>query len=129
MISGRLKLLGLEPSVKEAAEWCLEVADFYAVPVTVVSGKRSRSEQARLYRNYQQCLASGRFGRTKDCMYPANPPGQSAHEYALAWDSVVEPRLMNWWAQVRRAAGFHVLENDLPHAEAPNWRAYVGLSA
>lgn len=128
MATGSLKLLGLEASVREAAQWCLEVADYYGVPVTVVSGKRSRSEQTRLSNNYQGCLRSGRFGKTADCRYPANPPGESAHEFALAWDSVVSPELMTWWVQVRRAAGFHVLENDLPHAEAPNWRAYVGLS-
>jgi D-alanyl-D-alanine carboxypeptidase-like protein len=129
VIAGRLKVRGLEPSVREAAEWCLAVADHYGVDVTVVSGARNRSEQTRLYNNYQQCLRSGRFGRTKDCLYPANPPGESAHEFRLAWDSSVAPELMSWWTMVRRAAGFHVLENDLPHAEAPNWRAYVGLSA
>lgn len=129
MISGRTKLYGLEASVREAAEWCLDVADHYRVSVTVVSAFRNRREQTRLWNNYQQCLRSGRFGKTADCRYPANPPGESAHEFRLAWDSSVAPELMSWWTMVRRAAGFHVLENDLPHAEAPNWRAYVGLSA
>lgn len=115
--------------MREAAEWCLDVADHYGVSVTVVSGKRSRAEQTRLWTNFQQCLRSGRFGRTKDCQYPANPPGESAHEFGLAWDSSVSPELVSWWTLVRRTAGFTVLENDLPHAEAPNWRAYVGLSA
>lgn len=124
-VEGRAKLSGLERDVRAAAEWCLTYADRYGVTVTVVSGRRSRAEQTRLWRNYQACLASGDFGRTRDCQYPANPPGDSAHEFGLAWDSVVEPHVMPWWVQVRRAAGFHVITGDLPHAEVPNWRAYV----
>jgi hypothetical protein len=125
MAEGRSRLAGLEPDVKAGAEWCLAVADYYGVPVTVVSGKRSSQEQARLYRNYRECVARGEFGRSSRCKYPANPPGESAHEFGLAFDSVVAPELMDWWVRVRRAAGFHVIEGDLPHAEVPNWRAYV----
>ncbi len=125
MAFGTTKLQGLERDVKAAAELCLAYADRFGVSVTVVSGKRSRAEQARLYRNYQQCLASGNFGRTRDCQYPANRPGESAHEFGLAWDSVVSPELMSWWVAVRRAYGFHVIEGDLPHAEVPGWRNYV----
>lgn len=124
-IEGRTKLAGLERDVRAAAEWCLGYAEGFGVRVTVVSGKRNRAEQTRLYRNFQACLASGQFGRTPDCQYPANPPGESAHEYGLAWDSWVEPRYMPWWVAVRRYAGFHVIEGDLPHAEVPGWRNYV----
>jgi len=127
MAAGRLKLAGLEPSVRAAADWALGIADQYRVPVTVVSGFRSRAEQTRLRRNYEQCLASGRFGTGPDCLYPANRPGFSAHEYGLAFDSTVPREFEGWWAYVRQAAGFHVLPDDLPHAEAPNWRDYVRL--
>ena len=125
MATGKLKLGALESDVRAAAEWCCDVADYYSVPVTVVSGKRSFQEQSRLYRNYRQCVESGRFGRTPDCKYPANPPGESAHEYGLAWDSVVPAEYMPWWIHVRELAGFDVLRGDEPHAEVPNWRAYV----
>ena len=127
MAAGRAKLAGLHPQVREAAAWTLDVADYYGVPVTVVSGYRSRTEQLRLRRNYEQCLASGRFGKTPDCKYPANRPGFSAHEYGLAFDSTVAPELWDWWKYVREYAGFHVLPNDLPHAEVPSWRDYVRL--
>lgn len=125
MISGRTKLGGLERDVRASANWCLDVAESFGVPVTVVSGKRSRREQTQLYRNYQACVASGNYRRTRDCQYPANPPGESAHEFGLAWDSVTPPEFMPWWIELRRYAGFHVIAGDEPHAEVPNWRAYV----
>lgn len=118
---------GLEPSVLDAARWAIDTATFYGVPVTVVSGFRTRAEQTRLRRNYEQCVLSGRFGRGPDCRYPANLPGFSAHEYGLAFDSTVPARYQDWWTYVRQIAGFHVLPNDLPHAEVPNWRDYVVL--
>jgi len=125
MIRGRLKLAGLRESVREAASWCLDVAQYYGVPVTVTSGHRTWAEQERLYRNYQQCLASGSYGRTPDCMYPANPPGDSAHNYGLAFDSVVPAWAQEWWTYVRRYAGFDVPPGDVIHAAVPNWRQYV----
>lgn len=125
MASGRLKLLGVHPQVKEAAEWCLAWADYYQVPVAVISGFRSWQAQADLYRNYQRCLASGEFGRTRRCRYPANRPGDSSHNYGLSWDSTIDPRFQSWWDEVRRAVGFEVLSHDQPHAQVPNWRSHV----
>lgn len=126
-VSGRPKLAGLQAPVRDAAEWCLAQADGYGIPVTVVSGFRSTTEQRRLWNNYQQCLRTGRFGLAPDCKYPANRPGFSAHEYGLAWDSTVPPEYMGWWVALRRYAGFHVIEGDLPHAEYPRWRDFVRL--
>jgi len=123
-IEGRLRLSALDPEVRNAAEWALGWADYYQVPVTVTSGFRSWADQERLYTNYQQCLAAGRFGKDEDCMYPANAPGDSAHNYGWAWDSVVPEPYQAWWDYVRRAAGFEVLSNDLIHAQVPNWRQY-----
>jgi hypothetical protein len=125
MAAGRMRLSGLVTPVREAASWCLEVADFYGVPVTVTSGVRSWESQNRLYRNYLQCKAAGNFGKTPDCMFPANPPGQSSHEYGLSWDSVVDSRYQDWWDYVRRYAGFEVLSNDRIHAQVPEWRRYA----
>jgi len=124
-MSGRLKLLGLHPDVKRNAEWALGWADFYGVPVTVTSGFRSWQEQARLRRNYEQCLATGRMGQTPNCRFPANAPGDSAHNFGLAWDSTVPRWAQRWWDHVRALAGFRVPPNDEVHAEVPNWRDFV----
>lgn len=123
MATGRFRLASLDARVRAAAEWCLLVADYYGVPVDVTSGYRSMDEQRRLYDAYVSCL------NTPGCtpQYPANRPGDSAHNWRLAWDSVVDPRYQNWWDSVRRYAGFEVLSNDLIHAQVPNWREIVGI--
>lgn len=123
--SGRLKLNGLNPSVRELADWCLQVAEYYGIPVTVTSGYRSWADQERLWTNYQQCLLTGSYGVTPDCRYPANRPGDSAHNYGLAWDSSVPADWQAAWDYIRRYAGFEVLENDRVHAQVPEWRKYV----
>jgi len=124
-VSGRLKLSGLNRTVREYADWCLAIADYYGIPVTVTSGFRSWADQERLYRNYVQCVETGQYGRTPDCRFPANRPGDSAHNFGLAWDSSVPAGWQEAWNYVRRYAGFEVLENDLVHAQVPNWRQYV----
>ena len=125
MASGKLKLLGLHPDVKEAAEWALGWADYYNVPVTVTSGFRSWQEQAVLRRNFENCVARGDFGKTPRCMFPANKPGDSSHNWGLSWDSVVAIKFLPWWTHVRELAGFEVLPNDIVHAQVRNWRDFV----
>lgn len=125
MAAGRTKLLSLDPSIKAAAEWAIGWADFYGVPLTITSGRRTFEEQARLRRNFEQCVATGRFGQGPDCRFPANRPGESAHNFGLAFDSVVPDEFMPWWIEVRRLAGFTVHESDKPHAEYPSWRDFV----
>jgi len=125
MAIGRLKLAGLHDDVRNAARWSLYWADYYRVPVTVTSGFRDWDEQARLRRNYEACRARGEFGRTPACQFPANAPGDSAHNWGLAWDSVTDPAYQNWWNTVRALAGFKILPNDIIHAEVPRWRDYV----
>lgn len=124
-MSGKLKLLGLHPQVKAAAEWALAWADFYDVPITVTSGFRSWEEQAELRTNFERCVESGEFGRSARCAFPANAPGDSAHNWGLAWDSTTSPQYQGWWNEVRRLAGFEVLSNDLIHAQVPGWRGFV----
>lgn len=125
MAAGRLKLAGLHRDVRAAADWALGWADFYGVPVTVTSGFRSHEEQARLRRNFEQCVASGRFPSEPGCSFPANRPGDSSHNWGLSWDSVTDPRFQKWWTHVRELAGFEVLPNDLIHAQVPRWRDFV----
>lgn len=121
----RRRLAGLNPYVREAADWSLAWADYYDVPVDVTSGFRDWEKQRRLYDNYQGCLKRGLMGRTPECRFPANPPGDSAHNFGLAWDSVTDPRFQEWWNLVRRMAGFEVLPNDIIHAQVANWRGFV----
>lgn len=118
-------LRGLNSGLRPNAEWALAVAEYYHVPVEVTSVYRPISEQQELYDNYLDCLRRGAFGREPGCMYPANRPGDSAHNYGLAWDSWVEPEYQDWWDAVRRYAGFEVLANDRIHAQLPNWRRYL----
>lgn len=121
----RLRLGGVHRDVRAAAEWALSWADYYGVPVDVTSGLRSWENQSRLYKNYQRCLASGLYGKTPGCQFPANPPGDSSHQYGLAFDSVTEPRYQDWWNEVRRLAGFDVPQSDAIHAQVPSWRNYI----
>ena len=111
MISAR----GLNPAVKSAVEWCFEAARLNGLQPTVTSTYRSLSEQRKLYRDF---LA----GKSP---YPANPAGQSGHNYGLAWDSWVPDAQMPLWTAIREAAGFRVPANDLIHAEVPSWPELV----
>ena len=120
-----MRLRGLNPALRARADYALGVASRYNIPVEVTSVYRSPREQAELRANYERCLREGRFGRTPECRYPANRPGDSAHNFGLAWDSTVEPRYQAWWDYVRRALGFEVLSNDRIHAQLPSWRRYV----
>lgn len=114
-LRGRGRLRGLHPSVREAANWTLDVAEYYRVPITVTSGHRDWATQTRLYRDWKR-------GRSK---WPANPPGDSSHNFGLAWDSTTTPEYQRAWNYIRRAAGFEVLDHDIIHAQLPNWRQYV----
>ena len=101
------------------------MADAYGVPVRVTSGYRSWELQQRLRTNYERCLASGEFGKTDRCRWPANRPGDSAHNFGLAFDSVVSPEFQPWWNAVRRYVGFEVPQHDEIHAQVPSWRSLV----
>lgn len=119
------QLRGLHAGLRPYAEYAIAVAHYYGIHPEITSVFRSMSEQRELRANYEQCLSSGRFGRAEGCMYPANRPGDSAHNYGLAWDSWVPAEHQATWNAIRRAIGFRVPDNDLIHAELPNWRSYV----
>lgn len=123
-----LSVHGLHPDLRARAEWCLKVASQAGIPVTVTSVKRTWANQVKLYENFQQCRRRGLYPSAASlspgmsCKYPANPPGESAHEFGLAWDSWVPATHQDDWDAIRRYAGFRVPENDRIHAELPNWR-------
>jgi len=120
-----MALRGLNQGLRPNAQWTLDVARHFGVPVTVTSVFRSWTEQRALRENFERCVAAGTFGRPGRCRFPANRPGDSAHNWGLAFDSTVAPEFQDWWDMVRRHAGFEVLPNDRIHAQFPNWRAIV----
>lgn len=125
-------LAGLDRRVRPAADAALSWAEQLDVPIQVTSVVRPREQQRELYDRFVTCRARGRWhpelppeDRPEACRFPANPPGLSAHEYGLAWDSVPPDGLMEWWVAVREYYGWRVPPNDPIHAEAPNWRAWL----
>lgn len=123
-----IHLRGLHPQVRERAELALAWARWYGVNPTVTSGHRTWAEQVKLRDQFESCVARGETITPSNpnpaCRYPANRPGDSAHNYAMAWDSVVQPHEQWTWDYIRRWAGFHVPEHDRIHAEVPNWRSF-----
>ena len=83
---------------------------------TMTSTYRTIAKQQELYNN----RASN--------PYPVNRPGDSSHNFGLGFDSWVPEGQMPIWVYIRRAVGFQVPENDLIHAEVPNWRAIVAAA-
>jgi len=134
-MAGGTALAGLHAALRPFANYALEVAEFNGILVSVTSVYRSVEEQRRLYTNYQRCRRLGLAGRDirltpgMSCAWPANPPGDSAHNYAFAWDSVVAPEHQEAWDYIRREIGWEVPSTDVIHAELPNWRDYVTRKA
>ena len=111
----RAILDGLVPEVRDGANYALDIAEWYGIPVTPTSGRRSRTEQRRLY---QRFLAGG-------SRFPAAPPGTSAHEHGMAFDSWVPPQYLDAWDLIRNWVGFKTSRSDSVHAVVPNWRNFV----
>src|SRR5206468_8612487 len=88
-MAARLDLL--DPKIRDAARALVDAASAARLQPRVTSTLRSHSEQVRLYRRY---LAVG-------AGFPVAPPGESAHEYGLAFDLVVSPM------EGRAVVGYH----------------------
>ena len=114
----------MNPAVREAAEAALAAAEAFGISVRVTSAFRSMEEQKVLRDRFEKCVQSGRMGQAPDCLYPANRPGDSGHNFGLAWDSVVAAHSQDAWDGIREAHGFKVLPNDRIHAEVPDWRLH-----
>lgn len=109
------RLKGLEPQVRERAELALDWADFFGIPVTITSGLRTFEEQARLRSNWEAGLSR----------WPANRPGDSSHNFGLAFDSDVSDADLADWTIIREWLGFRVPGVDVIHAEVPGWRRFA----
>ena len=110
-----MNLRGLSPSVRDYAAYTLEWADYYGIPVTITSTYRSWNEQQALYDRWLR-------GESR---WPAAPPGHSAHNWGLAWDSHVPPEWEEAWQWLRRQLGWHVPVNDEIHSAVPGWQRFV----
>ena len=120
-----LSLRGMHPDLRDPAEFALEVAHLNGIRPQVTSVVRSFTTQARLRRNFEQCVAQGRFPSAPNCLFPANVPGDSAHNYGLAFDSVVPAAQLPTWTAIREWIGWRIPANDTIHAELPGWRSVI----
>ena len=119
-----IALRGLHREVRTAAESSVRVGAAQGLHIRISSAFRSMDQQRRLRVRFEKCVAANRFPSPPDCLYPANRPGDSGHNFGLAWDSVVPPGEQDAWDAVRTAHGFKVLPNDRIHAEVPDWRSH-----
>jgi len=126
-----IALRGLHPELKPYAEYSINLARHYGLAVTVTSVFRGMAHQARLRSNWEECQARGLYpsstslGYGLSCRWPANRPGDSGHNYGLAWDSWVPPDQMADWVAIREYVGWRIPGNDQIHAELPEWRGYI----
>jgi len=120
-----IALRGLHRDVRQAAEFSMAVAQHFGINPRVTSAFRPWSQQVILRRNFERCVAAGRFPSPPDCRFPANRPGDSSHQFGLSFDSVVPELDQSNWNAIRRWVGFRVPSNDLIHAEVPDWRRFV----
>ncbi len=126
-----IALRGMDPVLKPYAEYAIKYAEAYGLKPVVTSVFRSLQHQARLRTNWQQCVARGLYpssaslGYGLSCKWPANRPGDSGHNYGLAWDSWVPDAHMADWTAIREWVGWNVPAHDAIHAELPSWRSYI----
>jgi len=112
------QLRGLDPEVRQQAECAFQLAHAQGIKPVVTSVRRSWAEQLRLRERWER-------GESR---FPANNPGDSAHQYGLAFDTYVPDDQMACWVAIRRSVGLSVPEGDLIHAERPSWRSTPGLN-
>jgi LAS superfamily LD-carboxypeptidase LdcB len=123
-----IQLAGLDPLVRAYAEDLLRDGRRLGLHITITSVRRTWAFQEELYNHWLQCVRTGKAydpDPALKCRYPANAPGDSAHQYGLAFDSVVEEGEWDLWNQVRAWHGWRVPEEDRVHSELPDWRSYV----
>lgn len=92
---------GLQPFLRPYAKAL--VAYFPGLRITSV--RRSRTDQLKLWNNRH------------NNPYPVAPPGQSLHEYGLAWDMVGPPATLELAGRVWNSWGGHWSPVDEIHFE------------
>lgn len=129
-----IQLRGLHPALRTHAELTVDYfRRLSGVTPAITSVTRTVDQQRKLYDNFLACRRRGLEGRHVSlnpgmtCAWPANPPGYSAHNYGLAWDSTVPGEWWDLWNRVRRAFGWRVPDSDRIHAEYPEWRKALGI--
>jgi hypothetical protein len=105
----------MDPYLRPYAEYAHAIAGEYGITPTITSVRRTWEDQARLRREWEA-------GRSQ---FPANVPGDSAHQYGLAWDSWVREEDRATWDAIRRWVGFRVPAHDWVHGELGGWRGYL----
>lgn len=109
-----MRFPGLEPVLVPYAEEAFRIAQRMNIRPRLTSVRRNWGEQEELYANYQRGLSQ----------FPANAPGDSPHQYGVAWDSAVPAVDQAAWDRIRASLGWKLYPHDPVHAEFPNWRAY-----
>ncbi len=109
-----IALRGMHAALRPAAEYTFELAHYYGIEPRVTSTYRSWADQRRLRARWE----------AGESRWPANVPGDSAHNFGWAFDSVVPEPQQATWDAIRRWVGWRVPESDYIHAELPDWRAY-----
>lgn len=102
---------GLEQRLIPYADAALRMGQQLGLHPQITSVRRNWAEQEKLYHDFQHGLRQ----------LPANPPGYSAHQYGVAWDSWVPDVELQLWNQVRGHFGWKLYPNDPVHAELPGW--------
>ena len=126
-----IALRGLHPELRPYAEYAVNVAKQYGLEPYVTSVYRGMDLQRKLRQNWERCVERGlypsdaRLQYGMSCAYPANRPGDSGHNYGLAWDSWVPADQMATWRAIREWVGWRVPDNDQIHSELPEWRQYT----
>lgn len=109
-----IALRGLDSQLRPYAEYTFQLARHYGLTPQVTSVYRGWALQQQLRQQWEA-------GRSR---WPANRPGDSAHNFGWAFDSVVPEPQQPTWDAIRRYVGWRVPENDYIHAELPDWRQY-----
>jgi len=109
-----IALRGLDSRLRSAAEYTLQMAQAYGLNPQITSVYRSWADQQKLRNRYEAGLSK----------WPANRPGDSAHNFGWAFDSWVPDDQMALWAAIRRYVGWEVFDSDIIHSQLPGWRQY-----
>ena len=109
-----IALRGMHSALRPYAEYAMKIAWANGINPTVTSVYRGWAQQLKLRQRWESGLSK----------WPANRPGDSAHNYGFAFDSWVPDAQMPTWAAIREYVGWEVPPHDIIHAGLPGWRQY-----